>query len=79
MALATSLAESHRVTRWQTQDLRAPVDLDNIFDCPPADGAARIGHFLQLKAAGVTETHVSTGIKDRVHHVLIADGAFVAP
>lgn len=28
--------------------LRAPVDLDDIFDCPPADGAARVGHLLEL-------------------------------
>lgn len=79
MALATSLAECHKVTRRQTQNLRAPVDLDDVFDCPPADGAARIGHFLELKAAGVTETHVSAGVKDRVHYVLVADGALIAP
>lgn len=79
MALATTPAESHKVTRRQTQNLRAPVDLDDVFDCPSADGAACVGHFLELKAAGVAETHVSAGIKDRVHHVLIADGALVAP
>lgn len=26
--------------------LRAPVGLDDIFDYPPADGAASIGHLL---------------------------------
>lgn len=79
MALATSPAESHKFTRRQTQNLRASVDLDDVFDCPPADGAAGVGHFLELKAAGVAETHVSTGVKDCVHHVLVADGALVAP
>lgn len=79
MASSASPAESHKVTRRRKQNLRAPVDLDDVFDCPPADGAARVGHFLELEAAGVAETHVSAGVKDRVHHVLVADGALVAP
>lgn len=59
--------------------LRAPVGLDNIFDCPSADGAARVGHLLEFEPAGVAETHVATGVEDRVHDVLVANGAFVAP
>lgn len=70
MALTTARAEP---------SLRAPVGLDDIFDCPPADGAARVGHLLELEATGVAETHVSAGVEDRVHHVLVADGALVAP
>lgn len=59
--------------------LRAPVGLDDIFDCPPANGAARIGHLLEFETAGVAETHVPTGVEDRVHCILIADGAFITP
>lgn len=59
--------------------LRAPVGLDDVFDCPSADGAARIGHLLELEAAGVAETHVPAGVEHRVHRVLVADGALVAP
>lgn len=59
--------------------LRAPVGLDDVFDCPPADGAARVGHLLELEAAGVAQTHVAAGVEDRVHGVLVADGALVAP
>lgn len=70
--------------RWQRDtlsntNLRAPVGLDDIFDCPPADGAARIGHLLEFEATGVAETHVSTGVEDRVNHILVANGAFVTP
>lgn len=60
-------------------NLRAAVGLDDIFDCPPADGAASVGHFLEFEATGVAQTHVSAGVEDRVHHVLVADGALVAP
>lgn len=59
--------------------LCAPVCLDDVFDCPPADGAARVGHLLEFEATGVAETHVSTGVEDGVHHVLVANGAFVTP
>lgn len=45
----------------------------------PADGTAGVGHLLQLQAAGVAQTHVSTGVDDRVHRVLVADGALVGP
>lgn len=59
--------------------LRAPVGLDDVFDCPPADGAASVGHLLELQAAGVAEAHVSAGVENGVHDVLVADGALVAP
>lgn len=59
--------------------LCAPVGLDDIFDCPPADGAACIGHLFEFEATGVAETHVSTGIEDCVHHILVANGAFITP
>lgn len=59
--------------------LRAAISLDNVFDLPPADGTAGIGHLLQFEAAGVTQTHVSTGVDDRVHRVLVTDRALVGP
>lgn len=59
--------------------LRAPVGLDNVFDLPSADGTAGVGHLLEFEAAGVAQTHVSTGVDDRVHRVLITDGALVGP
>lgn len=58
--------------------LRTPVGLYDIFDCPPADGATCIGHLLEFEATCVAETHVSTGVEDSVHHVLITNGAFIA-
>lgn len=57
--------------------LCAAVGLDDVLDLPPADGTAGVGHLLELEAAGVAQTHVSTGVDDRVHHVFVADGAFV--
>lgn len=59
--------------------LRAPVGLDDVFDLPSADGTAGVGHFLEFEATGVAETHVSTGVDDCVHHVLVTDGALVRP
>lgn len=59
--------------------LRASVGLDDVFDCPPADGATRICHLLEFEATRVAETHVSAGVEDSVHHVLIANGAFITP
>lgn len=67
------------MTHCLSTNLRAPVGLDDIFDCPPADGAARVGHLLEFDATGVAETHVSAGIEHCVHHVLVANGAFVTP
>lgn len=59
--------------------LRAPVGLDNVFDLPSADGTAGVGHLLEFDAARVAQTHVSAGVDDRVHHVLVTDGALVQP
>lgn len=59
--------------------LRAAIGLDDVFDLPPADGAAGVGHLLEFEAAGVAQTHVSTGVDHRVHAVLVADGALVGP
>lgn len=57
--------------------LRAAIGLDDVFDLSPADGTAGIGHLLQLDAAGVAQTHMSAGVDDRVHRVLVADGALI--
>lgn len=59
--------------------LRASVRLDNVFDLSAADWTARVGHFLELDAAGVAETHVPAGVDHSVHHVLVANGALVRP
>lgn len=59
--------------------LRAPVRLNNVFDLPSADGTAGVGHLLEFEAAGVAQTHVSTGVDDRVHCVLVTDGALIGP
>lgn len=60
-------------------NLRVSVGLDDVLDCPSADWAARVGHLLELQATGVAKTHVTTGIKYSVHHVLAADGAVLTP
>lgn len=59
--------------------LRAAVRLDDVFDLSPADGTAGVGHLLEFEAAGVAQTHVSAGVDNRVHCVLVADGALVGP
>lgn len=59
--------------------LSAPVGLYNVFDSPPTDGTACVGHFFEAQAAGVAETHVSAGVDDGIHCVFIADRAFVQP
>ena len=59
--------------------LRAPVGLDNVFDLPPADGTAGVGHLLEFDAAAVAQTHVPTGVDNRVHRVLVTDGALIGP
>lgn len=61
------------------RSLRASVGLDDVFDLSSADGAARVGHLLELDAAGVAQTHVAAGVDDGVHHVFVADGALVRP
>lgn len=59
--------------------LRAAVGLDNVFDLPSADWTAGVGHLLEFEATGVAETHVSTGVDDRVHSVLVTDRALIRP
>lgn len=53
-----------------------PVCFDDIFDGPPADGAARIDLSLQLEPAVVAQTHVAAGVDDGVHLLVEANGAF---
>lgn len=69
----------HRRSGGHLSLLRAPVGLDNVFDLPPADGTAGVGHLLEFEAAGVAQTHVSAGVDDRVHRVLVTNGALVGP
>lgn len=57
----------------------AAIGLDNVFDGPPADGTAGVGHLLEFESTGVAQTHMSAGVQHGVHHVLVADGALVAP
>lgn len=59
--------------------LCAPIGLDYVFDLPSADWTTGVGHLLELDAAGVAQTHVSAGVDDCVHQVLVADGALVTP
>lgn len=53
-----------------------PVGFDDIFDRPPAYGATCIDLSLQLQPAVVAQTHVPTGVDDRVHLLIEANGAF---
>lgn len=53
-----------------------PVCFDDIFDGPPADGAARIDLSLELEPAVVAQTHVAAGVDDGVHLLVEANGAF---
>lgn len=59
--------------------LCAPVGLYNVFNSPPTDWTAGVGHLFEAQAAGVAQTHVTAGVDDRVHRVLVADGALVWP
>lgn len=44
-----------------------PVDLDDILDGPPTDGAAGPGLPLEPQATAVAQAHVSARVDDRVH------------
>lgn len=55
------------------------VGLDDIFDLSSADWTASVGHTLESEATGVAQTHVSTGVDNRVHRILVADGTLVRP
>lgn len=59
--------------------LSAPVGLYNVFDSSPTDRTASVGHLFEAEAAGVAETHVSTGVDDGVHCVFIANRALIWP
>lgn len=61
--------------RW----LGAAVGLDDVLDGPAADGAAGVQSLLEAQATGIAEAHMATRVDDRVHRVLIANGAFIAP
>lgn len=53
-----------------------PICFDNVFNGPPAYGAAGVDLSLQLQPAVVAQTHVAAGVDDRVHLLVEADGAF---
>lgn len=59
--------------RWRAR-LR-PVDLNDVFDGPPADGAAGPGLPLEPQAAAVAQAHMSTRVDDRVHFAVEAHRA----
>lgn len=63
-------------TCWNIWGPSRPICLDNVFDRPPAYGAAGVDLLLQLQAAVVAQTHVSAGVNDCVHLLVEADGAF---
>lgn len=59
--------------------LGAAVGLDNVLDGAAADGAAGVQSLLETQATGIAEAHVAARVDDRVHCVLIANGALIAP
>lgn len=59
--------------------LCAPVGLYYVFNSPPADWTAGVGHLFEAQATAVAQAHVTTRIDNRVHCVLVADGALVQP
>lgn len=59
--------------------LGASVGLDDVLDGAAADGAAGVQSLLEAQTAGIAEAHVATCVNDRVHCVLIANGALIAP
>lgn len=59
--------------------LGAAVGLDNVLDGAAADGAAGVQSLLEAQATGIAEAHVATCVDDRVHCVLIANGALITP
>lgn len=52
-----------------------PVNLNDVLDGPPADGAAGPGLPLEPQAAAVAQAHVSTCVDDRVHLAIEAHRA----
>ena len=51
-----------------------PVDLNDVLDGPPADGAAGPGLPLEPQAAAVAQAHVAARVDDRVHLAVEAHG-----
>lgn len=64
-----ALAKAHRRARLR------PVDLNDVFDGPPADGAAGPSLPLEPQAAAGAQAHVSTRVDDRVHFAIEAHRA----
>lgn len=56
-----ALAKAHEWARLR------PVDLNDVLDGPPADGAAGAGLPLEPQAAAVAQAHMSTRVDDGVH------------
>lgn len=52
-----------------------PIDLNDIFDGPPADGAAGPGLPLEPQATAVAQAHMSTRVDDCVHFAIEAHRA----
>lgn len=59
--------------------LGAPVGLDDVLDGAAADGAAGVQGLLEAQATGIAEAHVAACVDDRVHCVLVANGALITP
>ena len=59
--------------------LGASVGLDDVLDGAAADGAAGVQSLLEAQTAGIADAHVATCVDDRVHCMLVANGALVAP
>lgn len=59
--------------------LCAPIGLYNVLNSPPADWTAGVSHLFEAQATGVAQAHVTARIDNRVHGVLVADGALVQP
>lgn len=59
--------------------LCASVGLYDVFDGPPADRTAGVGHLFEAQATAVAQAHVAARIDNRVHRVLVADRALVQP
>lgn len=61
------------------EGLGAAIGLDNVLDGAAADGAAGVQGLFEAQATGIAEAHVAARVDDRVHGVLIANGALIAP
>lgn len=77
----TSLCVHHLIVYYRSGIwlLCAPIGLYNVFNSPPADWTAGVSHLFEAQATGVAQAHVTARIDNRVHGVLVADGALVQP